>query len=78
VSVTLRYRIRTLYATAAEFSAENPTLLEGELATESDTGLEKVGDGVSDWASLPYRPNQIYVGDSPPADTGLLWLDTSD
>lgn len=75
--MAITYRIRTIYATAAALAAEDPTLLEGEMATESDTGLQKVGDGVTAWASLPYRPGQVYVGASPPADTGLLWLDTS-
>jgi hypothetical protein len=36
-----------------------------------------MGDGVTAWEALAYRPGQIYVGASPPPDTGLLWLDTS-
>jgi hypothetical protein len=52
--VSIKYRIRQLYATAASLTSENPTLLEGEWGTESDTGLRKVGNGVDDWVTLPY------------------------
>lgn len=51
----IRYRIRTLYATAAVFTADDPVLMEGEQAHESDTGKEKIGDGVTAWAALPYK-----------------------
>ena len=51
----IKTRIRTLYAPAAVFSAENPLLLEGEPATESDTGKKKIGDGVTLWNALPYE-----------------------
>lgn len=77
--MTFSYRIRTLYTTASELTSENPLLLEGELATESDTGKQKIGDGATLWADLPYiqGQQQIHVGDTPPADTTKLWLDTS-
>lgn len=41
-------------ATAAEWTAENPTLAAGELGFERDTGKAKVGDGTTAWASLDY------------------------
>jgi hypothetical protein len=56
---TYSTRIRTLYATAATFAASNPVLLEGEPATESDTGKEKIGNGVTAWNSLPYKPSSV-------------------
>lgn len=54
---TIKYRIRTLYTTAAALAAANPVLLEGELATESDTLKQKVGDGVTSYNALGYLPN---------------------
>lgn len=41
-------------ATAEEWEEENPTLDEGELGFERDTGRAKVGDGDSSWNSLDY------------------------
>jgi len=40
--------------TAANWTAADPILAEGELGFEIDTGLAKLGDGVTDWASLGY------------------------
>ena len=40
--------------TAAEWSASNPILTEGEVGVETDTKKLKVGDGLTVWASLPY------------------------
>jgi len=40
--------------TAANWTAENPTLLAGEIGLESDTGYWKVGDGATAWTSLAY------------------------
>jgi len=39
---------------AANWTAENPTLLAGEIGLESDTGYWKVGDGSTAWTSLAY------------------------
>ena len=39
---------------AAEWAAVNPILAEGELGTELDTNLFKIGDGVTAWDVLPY------------------------
>lgn len=55
---TFQWQIRT--ATAAEWTAANPTLLLGEMGYESDTGRLKIGDGVGDpvvgtaWNDLGY------------------------
>jgi hypothetical protein len=46
------FRARTLYATAAELTAANPVLLEGEWGTEKVTGKRKIGPGA--WNDLPY------------------------
>lgn len=47
-------KLVTRNGTAAEWTAANPTLLEGERGIETDTGLEKVGDGSTAWNTLPY------------------------
>lgn len=44
--------------TAAEWTSANPTLMVGELGYETDTGLYKVGNGSTAWASLSY--NGLY------------------
>lgn len=40
--------------TAANWSAQNPVLLKGEIGVEIDTLGLKVGDGVSNWENLSY------------------------
>lgn len=39
---------------AATWTSVNPTMMEGELGLETDTGLFKVGNGVSAWVDLAY------------------------
>ena len=48
-SITIRFR----RGTAAQWASANPTLASGEPALETDTGVFKIGDGSSDYASLP-------------------------
>lgn len=40
--------------TAANWTANNPVLLDGEIGIESDTGKFKFGNGVTSWTSLAY------------------------
>lgn len=40
--------------TAAQWAAQNPTLLRGEIGQESDTYRHKSGDGFTPWSRLPY------------------------
>lgn len=47
-------RMQQRYDTAANWTAENPVLLEGEIGIESDTDKFKFGDGVLAWNALPY------------------------
>lgn len=46
-------KIQMRRGTAAEWAAANPVLAQGELAFETDTGLTKIGDGATAYASLP-------------------------
>jgi len=42
--------------TAANWTSQNPTLLNGELGYETDTGKWKVGTGSAVWTALAYTP----------------------
>lgn len=46
--------IKQRRGTAAEWTSANPVLAAGEIGFESDTNKLKVGNGTSNWASLPY------------------------
>ena len=47
-------RIQHRRGTAAEWTAADTVLAEGELAVEIDTGKYKIGDGATAWTSLLY------------------------
>ena len=52
-------RIAFLNGISTELIQSNPTLLKGELMWESDTLRFKIGDGVTQYASLPYADKNI-------------------
>ena len=52
MSSTARIRLRR--DTAANWTAENPVLLAGEMGIETDTRKYKVGNGTLAWSSLSY------------------------
>jgi hypothetical protein len=68
--------------TAAEWTASNPILLEGEIGLETDTKKLKAGDGLTVWASLPYitltpaAAASLYAPIASPTFTGTVSLDT--
>ena len=47
-------RIQLRRGTAAEWTAANPVLGDGEPGVEKDTGKVKYGNGVAVWSALPY------------------------
>jgi hypothetical protein len=47
-------RIQLRRDTAADWTSTNPTLAQGELGVETDTGKVKIGDGATAWTSLAY------------------------
>lgn len=51
---TIETRIQNKYDPAAEWTANNPILLVGEIGFESDTGKFKIGDGEHTWIELAY------------------------
>lgn len=56
--MALNWSLQNKRDTAANWTANNPTLLEGQLGVETDDLLTapkfKIGDGVTDWNTLPY------------------------
>jgi hypothetical protein len=67
-------RIQTRRGTAAEWTAANPVLAEGESGFEKDTAREKVGDGVTAWNALGYRDTLpvFTAATRPPANAASL------
>lgn len=55
-NVVIPYRFRCKRDTAANWTANNPVLLDGEWGKETDTGRVKIGDGSTAWNSLLYTP----------------------
>lgn len=45
-------RLVRRHGTQAEWDSDDPVVWEGEVAWATDTGVFKVGDGVSTWSEL--------------------------
>ena len=54
MSITLTSLMQQRRDTAANWTSNNPTLLNGEIGYETDTGYLKIGDGSTAWTSLGY------------------------
>lgn len=52
-------KIQLRRGTAAEWTAANPILLEGEMGLEKDTGKWKAGDSSTAWTSLGYGQDGV-------------------
>jgi hypothetical protein len=50
-------------ASRASWAATNPILLKGEIGFESDTGNEKIGNGVEGWNKLHYYGSPGHWGE---------------
>lgn len=61
MSEVIDYRFRMRRAYKATWTALNDILLDGEWGWERDTGLLKIGDGVTRWNSLPYHRYGVRV-----------------
>ena len=59
---TVQVQIQLRADTAANWTAQNPTLLNNELALETDTKKLKVGNGSTAWNSLAYFPFVVSGG----------------
>ena len=54
-----RFKLRN--GTAAEWTAANPTMLQGEIGVETDTRRYKIGDGTTAWAGLSYYIDGVAI-----------------
>jgi len=59
VTTYTRFKLRN--GTAAEWTAANPTLLQGEIGVETDTRKYKIGDGSTAWAGLSYYIDGVAI-----------------
>jgi hypothetical protein len=57
--------------TAANWTANNPTLSAGEFGHETDTGKLKLGTGSTAWNSLPYQSGVTSINGQTGVVTGL-------
>lgn len=70
--------------TAANWRAANQILLKGEVGIEIDTRKLKVGDGISQYATLKYISDDIVVSNANPRETdsdydiGEFWINSLD
>lgn len=73
-SMTVQIQLRR--GTAAQWTSANPTLAEGEIGLETDTGQFKVGTGSTAWTSLSYGGIQGVTGATGPAGSnGTIGVD---
>jgi hypothetical protein len=49
--------------TAANWTAADPILAQGEMGVETDTRLFKIGDGESTWSELDYGALSVPIID---------------
>lgn len=72
----IKTRIKPARGTAEVLKARNPTLLDGEMIFENDTGKCKRGDGSTKWNDLPYwtggTPRCIVSVQNPESE---IWID---
>src|SRR5690348_10309747 len=77
----ISYRFRLRRGLAADWTAKNEVLLEGEFGYETDTGKVKIGDGTTGWNSLDYFAGSpgLTISDTAPASPqpGAEWVDAS-
>jgi hypothetical protein len=72
-------RLQVRRGTAAELTAANPTLSDGEFGFETDTGYLKIGDGATAWTSLAYKsrlPTELRIKEGANARMGSATLVT--
>ncbi len=63
--------------TAAGWTSAGTVLLAGELGYETDTGLAKLGDGSTAWASLAYLPSAGMAADGTESAPGIAFRSDS-
>ena len=94
VQKTLDARIQWKRDTSANWTAQNPVLLNGELIivdTDSGETRFKIGDGTKTYTQLPFEDEairnlingktdeRIYIGGTEPTDKNVLvWINTAE
>jgi hypothetical protein len=66
-------KIQLRRGTAAQWTAANPILGQGELAMEIDTLKFKIGDGTTTWTSLSYFTQGVAGPTGPAGAAGATW-----
>ena len=85
----MAYQIQWRRDTAANWTATDPTMADGEAGYETDTGKFKMGNGVDKWSVLDYytgitiaTPNDGEVHLTPKASStgaeGTMFYDSDD
>lgn len=74
---TVAKRLQLRHDTAANWTARNPVLLQGEIGIETNTNRMKLGNGTMNWNTLPYFPadtalGSVFDGGTPFSDYGLI------
>ena len=73
-------RLQVRRDSSANWTSNNPTLAEGEIGYETDTGKLKIGSGAS-WTSTQYFPSSLeFIGDvdiMTPSDNDVLTWDSA-
>jgi hypothetical protein len=59
--MTTYTRFKLRHGTAAEWTAANPTMLQGEIGVETDTRRYKIGDGATAWTGLSYYIDGVAI-----------------
>lgn len=70
-------RVQILRGTTAEWVADDVVLLLGELGTDTDTGVIKIGDGSSTWSALPVALASQFAPFAPAAAKAASTVRTS-
>lgn len=60
-----RVQIQLRRGTSAQWASIDPVLASGEPGYETDTGRQKIGDGVSSWSELPFSGGSGSGGELP-------------
>lgn len=74
--------VLTVTHTQADFMAGNYVIKDGVVVTEKDTGMSKIGDGVTPYASLPYiseilTPAEKSLVENPNTPNSTVKLDST-
>lgn len=61
--IVLNTRFQLKRGNSSAWTKNNPILYQGEPGYEIDTGLLKIGDGITSWNDLDYFIGDVYTKD---------------